>query len=449
MNDIYQKSNRRALLVVVACLSMTFVAGAMVISCAGLFFTPVSSYFQVPTAQFTLYFSIVNVAQAVCMPIVGKLYDRVGIRKIASVSALVCAATFFLMSRATAVWQFYLFGALLGFSNTSLTYLAGPTLINRWFAKRRGLFVGLAMACTGIGGVVFNPITNALIATGPEGWRLGYLLFAVLVLVITFPLVTLFVRDSPQGMGLLPYGASRADDAAGLAAAGEDGAAGESGSEAAGMASAAARLHLEGIPARDAVRTPVFAVICVYGFLVGLNLVVYQFFASYCSSFQATLPGIAALAGTVAASCMAGQAIGKVVLGSVNDKSGLAGHLMAMVFGIVGVLLMWLFPQVPALLLSGAFLFGFVYSCSTVQLPMFVRQSFGSLDYTSLNSKAMTFGPVGAIIGSVFWAWVIELPGGFSLMFVLSLVCMALALVAGLYVSLSRGKLEARFVKPE
>ena len=44
--------------IVAACIAMTCLPCALVLSCAGIFFTPVSTFFGVPKATFTLYFTI-------------------------------------------------------------------------------------------------------------------------------------------------------------------------------------------------------------------------------------------------------------------------------------------------------------------------------------------------------------------------------------------------------
>ena len=95
--------------------------------------------------------------------------------------------------------------------------------------------------------------------------------------------------------------------------------------------------------------------------------------------------------------------------------------------------------SVVALLFVGAFLFGFVYACTTVQTPLLVRTTFGSRDYTNIYSRVSMAGTLGGVVASTFWAWVIDLPGGFSIMFVLSIVCMALCFLFGVF-ALGQGK---------
>ena len=408
-----------AYLIVLSCIVMTCLPCALVLSCAGIFFTPVSEFFGVPKASFTLYFSVLNLAMMATLPVAGKLLAARDARVVLSVATALCGLGMFGMASCQEVWQFYLVGIVLGVGVAPLIYLAVPTLINAWCVKRVGFFVGLCMAFTGIGGVIFNPIGTALIQAGPEGWRTGYLVFGILTLVVTLPFTIFVVRSKPSDKGLLPYGAGEVSDDAGKPAAKES-----------------------GVPANKAMKTSAFIAVAAFCGLITINQTVYQFMPSYCQSFSATLPDIAAISGVVASSCMAGQAIGKVILGAVNDKTIKGGMAFGIGGGIIGVLLMWFLPSQAIVLMVGAFPFGFVYACTTVQTPLLTRAVFGSLDYTNIYSRVSMVGALASAFAAVFWGWIIDLPNGFSLMFALSLVCMVASFLLGTF-ALARGsKLE-------
>ena len=76
-------------------------------------------------------------------------------------------------------------------------------------------------------------------------------------------------------------------------------------------------------------------------------------------------------------------------------------------------------------------LFGCVYACTTVQSPLLVRSVFGERGYTAIYSRVSIAGSLCSAIAAVFWAWVSELPGGYVLMFGLSIVAMVTCLFLG------------------
>lgn len=401
-----------AYLIVLSCIVMTCLPCALVLSCAGIFFTPVSEFFGVPKASFTLYFSVLNLAMMDTLPVAGKLLAARDARVVLSVATALCGLGMFGMASCQEVWQFYLVGIVLGVGVAPLIYLAVPTLINAWCVKRVGFFVGLCMAFTGIGGVIFNPIGTAIIQSSPEGWRQAYLVFGIIILVGTLPFTLFVVRGKPADKGLLPYGAGEKD------AADADG---------------AATVGTQGVSAADAMRTPAFWAIVAFCGLITLNQTVYQFLSSYALSFSNSLPQIAAASGVVASAAMGGQAIGKVFLGSVSDHSVRLGAVCGIAGGVVGALLMWGMPSVLALLLVGAFCFGVVYAMTTVETPLLVRSVFGSADYANIYSRVSMVGSLMSAVAAVFWSLVIDSAGGYGLMFALSLVCMAACLALALF----------------
>ena len=398
-----------AYLIVASCIAICCLPCALVLSCAGIFFTPVAEFFDVPRATFTLYFSILNIAMMLTLPVAGKLMSRMDLRVVLSACVILDGLGLLGMSMASAMPVFYVCGAIMGIGTAPLIYLAIPTLINAWCVEKVGFFVGLCMAFTGIGGVIFNPIGTSLIASGAEGWRVAYRVFALITLVGTLPFTLFVVRSKPADKGLLPYGADAAKtDAAADAPAG-----------------AAAVPAADGVSAAVAMKTPAFWALMVFCGIITLNQTIYQYLSSYALSFEGTLPEIAAASGVVASAAMAGQAIGKVVLGIVNDKSARLGVIFGIGCGVAGVLVMWLVPSVRALLLVGAFLFGVVYAMTTVETPLLVRTVFGSADYTNIYSRISMVGSLMSAVAAVFWSLVIDSAGGFPLMFILGIVCMA------------------------
>jgi len=408
-----------AYLIVASCIVIMCLPCALVLSCAGIFFTPVSEYFGVSRAQFTLYFSILNIMMMLTLPLAGNHLSRLDARKVLSGATLLSGLGLIGMSQGNSMPWFYAMGAVMGFGIAPLIYLSVPTLINAWCAKRVGFFVGLCMAFTGIGGVIFNPIGTALIQSGPEGWRTAYLVFGIIVLVGTLPFTLFVVRSKPADKGLLPYGAEEAANEA-----------------------VATEAPVDGVSASVAMKTPAFIAIAIFCGVITLNQTIYQFLASYATSFEATLPQIAAASGVVASAAMAGQAIGKVLLGIINDRSVRLGIIFGLSCGAVGVLLMWLMPSPLVLLLAGAFLFGVVYAMTTVQTPLLVRSVFGSADYTNIYARISMVGSLMSAVAAVFWSFVIDSPGGFPLMFVLGLACMGICLITSLFALTQQGKIQ-------
>src|SRR5262249_50454634 len=102
-------------------------------------------------------------------------------------------------------WQLYTcWGLLVGVATGSTATVLGATIVQRWFVARRGLVIGVLTASAATGQLVFLPIMASHVES--DGWRPVVLVIALIMLAI-IPIVALVVRDRPQDVGLLPFGA--------------------------------------------------------------------------------------------------------------------------------------------------------------------------------------------------------------------------------------------------
>ena len=142
---------------------------------------------------------------AIIAPFVGKYMDKVGIKTVLVLGSLLTGAAFMLCSMVSQVWQFVLlFGVILGLANTGMGMIPGPTAVNRFFIKKRGRALSIALVASPGGAVIFSMIAKQIL---PEmGWRTLFVIMAV----SSWALVTLpaffLMKSSPEEMGLHPDG---------------------------------------------------------------------------------------------------------------------------------------------------------------------------------------------------------------------------------------------------
>ena len=412
-----------AFLIVAACLVLTGIPGSMPMNCAGSFFTPVSSYFGVPKAQFTLYFSIMNISSMLFLPFAGKLMGRCNLRALLSVACLAEGLVFVAMSRFGAIWMFYVAGAILGLTVTPVLFLAAPQLIDNWCRAKVGFFVGLAMAASGIGGMLFNLLAGYLCALAPDGWRIGYLVYGLIILFVALPFTFFVVRTRPAEKGLRRYG--------------------EAGSKALESSLAANGVQdavVYGVSANRATRTIAFAAIAAFSFILSIEQTTYQFFASYCYTFDDA--AITMAAGLIPAACMGSQAVAKVLLGMLSDHKPRTALLIALGGGIVGLLILWLFPLGVAPMVLGAVVYGALFSANSVLAPLMIRCIFGSRCYAEINSRRAVFSTLSFAFAAAFWGVVVDLPNGYAIMFAISIVLALVAAALGLFAYSKTGAYE-------
>ncbi|SHN88277.1 MFS transporter [Desulfitobacterium chlororespirans] len=159
----------------VSCAVFAFCVLGIVASCAGIFFKPVCDALGVSRATISMYLTIQYLTMVVCLPIAGKLVPK-HFKPMLIAGMAVYTLTFAAMSQFTSIYHWYFAGVLLGISGAIVIYLPIPSLINNWFKKRVGFALGFALAMSGVGGAIFNPLGAWIIQT--YGWRTGLPLFS-------------------------------------------------------------------------------------------------------------------------------------------------------------------------------------------------------------------------------------------------------------------------------
>ncbi|KAJ3276989.1 hypothetical protein HDV01_000041 [Terramyces sp. JEL0728] len=95
----------------------------------------------------------------------GNLVDRFGHRAVGIVGGVMYMLSLILASISTSYWQLLLTqGVLLGIS-ISVAYFPALTILSQWFVEKKGFATGIAVAGSGVGGMILSPVTNWLIAT--------------------------------------------------------------------------------------------------------------------------------------------------------------------------------------------------------------------------------------------------------------------------------------------
>ena len=166
---------------------------------------PIADEFGWSRGEVTAAFFVFLMVVAAGSPIVGRLVDKRGARQLLFFGTIAMSLALFLLSRTSAIWNFYLLHLCLGIGFVFLGTVPISILLSSWFYRSRGTIQGLAFTGIGIGGLAMAPlIGNYLIPN--LGWRNAYLVMAFLLLVITLPLLFFVVKNHPRQNVLHPYG---------------------------------------------------------------------------------------------------------------------------------------------------------------------------------------------------------------------------------------------------
>lgn len=146
---------------------------------------------------------------ATMSPTVGGWLDRFPFRRLLAISGSLVAAGLLALSFAQAMWQVIaIYAVFMAIPSVICGPMGASALLIRWFVKRRGAAMGIAVAGLSAGSLIFPVLIQQLI----EGldWRTALRVLALLVGATLVPAALLMTVERPSDRGLHPDGAAEA-----------------------------------------------------------------------------------------------------------------------------------------------------------------------------------------------------------------------------------------------
>lgn len=386
-----------AWLVLIGCIGFYAIPVGVVGNTSGIFITPVMDEFGWDRTTATLYMTIQPWVAALCTPLAGKILRRYDPRIVLSLAALAYGLSTIWTAYGTQPWIWHTYGVIYGVSCAFFMFLAVPTLINLWFRKGAGKALGIAGGALSIIAAICAPVGQSMINS--MGWQQTRMIFGIIITVVPIVLTLLFVRKSPEFMGVLPYGAE------------ED--------EVVAASDGTATVAVEGAEVSAARHNPhYYMLILVAGFLVFTAA-----FFQQIPSFAAT-GSLGAAAGAVAVSIvMIGGTLGKVIIGWAADRFGaVAAGVFAGISGALGLVLALVSGSAVIVFYVGMVIFGFGYSALGVVPPLLASEGFGKKNYTELYSWVATGIFIFSGLAALSYGRIYDMTGSFTPAFILVIV---------------------------
>ena len=341
----------------------------------------------------------------------GRLTDRYGPRPIITIGVLLTGAAFFLMSQIRALWHVYLIMGILRGIGTSFSLIPVTAIIPRWFTKRRGIAMGIAMSGMGLGGIIAPLLTQWLISA--YGWRDAFIILSILTIIIIIPLAQ-FLKHSPQQIGLKPYGEDKIIE--------------DKQSQSSAM---------DGLSLRQAVRTRWFwlfgliqtsAHICMVAIMIHIvphanDIGIPSVIAASILSFTAGI-GI----------------IGRIALGFISDRIG-SRRVLTVCLSLLTLALIWLlFAEEIWMFYVFAVVFGLANGGFSILLPVISAELFGLVSLGVIIGGLGIFARLGEAVGAPLGGSIFDITGSYQLAFLISVVISAAAVILSLVLLRYKGK---------
>ncbi len=426
-----EKMSPRHVGIVVACCLTCGIPAGMLMNTAGIFYPIIADDLGVQTAEISAWMAICFLSSAIFQPIFGNIVGRVHMRTMMLFGSLIAIGVFAAFAQASEPWIFWLAAIFTGITFATCLSVGPATLVNRWFNKHVGLIMGVVAGSSALGGVIFMFVGQAIIES--IGWRMAYWVYSAVILIVCVPMVLLLVRDDPASCGLLPYGKPAVEDA------GRESEAAPASDDKELRRAAAACM-----------RTPAFFLLILAGFLMNVAGQVNGYFPKYVYWIEdqaaVGIMPMAFVTGVVLSSLtQGGSAVGKVALGAFSDLSVMKALCLLCGSGAFGLICVWLFPD-SALIVLGAFIFGFFLASVLVLMPMLVREVFGAGRlYPLLYARAAAGPALGGAFANLLWPTIADNMGGFDVVFGLALVMVVVIFVSA-FIALRLPKRELLWV---
>ncbi|KAI8873070.1 MFS general substrate transporter [Ramicandelaber brevisporus] len=173
--------------VVVACAFFALFASYGLINAFGVFATYYSDemFTSVSSAKIALIGTLQIAALNIPGPLIGYASEVYGYRLVIFIGGVLIGAGMIIASFATAnsIWLLLVAQGVVVGLGAGCCVTSSVSIPSQWFDKRRGLATGIAFTGSGLGGVVFAPVTQRLLDSVGVGWAMRILGIICFVLI--------------------------------------------------------------------------------------------------------------------------------------------------------------------------------------------------------------------------------------------------------------------------
>lgn len=368
----YTKVMLSALLMVAASMGLCFYS-------AGVFYDPVAAGLNMSLGQASSMTTGLLVFMALTAVFVPGLLRRFKLQTLLLIGTALAAGSGVLLGFSFYPITLYIFSAVMGIGAALIGMVPATTLVNNWFEQKKSWTTSIVLAGSALSAALFSPLLATCINS--LGWRMGFVLEAILILVLMVPALIWQVQLNPAAVGQVPYGQEEAQP-------------------------------------KPAAKTPKailgsFALMAIFSAaLVGLAM----HFSSLSSSLGASI-----LYGATALSwCMIGNLVFKLLGGWLSDrlKPVLSSGIMDLVAlaASIGILISIMTRSASAMAVL-AFLYGSVFALNELSLPLLISTRvsrrhystvYGLMNFLSTLTTAIAISVIGFLYdSSATYLWIL------------------------------------------
>lgn len=356
--------------ILVACCIMQFGGLGIIVNAGTIFLPAIKENLGFTTGEYSTYIMFHQFAQALMLPISGRILSNAKDNKSILFSAIGVLISNAILVLLTEPWQWYIAGAIRGVFGAFLYMTLAPMVLKRWFKKKAAFAVGLSSAFSGIGGALISPVGVALIEQ--QNWQFSMLALTAMAGIALIPSTLFLLKLRPEYMGLKPYGAEEDE----------------------------VTVTNEKAEIKEDIKASIkidmtFLLVMLFGVLLSTNVG----FNPQTIQIAISLGLTTMAASFVVSASMIGNIVCKLLIGFITERFNSFYALVTVVIMVMLGLLGYIVvggSSLIVMLISG-FLYGGCMALNAVGLPLLVGDFYTGKEYDMVLSYAMMFSMI--IIG--------------------------------------------------
>ncbi len=195
---------RKVATAVVAVTFLALLISAGLRSTPGVLMVPLELHFGWSRATISAAAAIGILLYGLIGPFAAAFMQSFGIRRTMIGGLILMSASTFASLWMSEAWHYVVtWGLLAGVGSGAVAMVLGSAIVNRWFATRQGLMMGLLSASTATGALIFLPVLAWLSRYG--AWKPTVIAVCIASAALV-PLVALLVPEHPRDAGTRRYG---------------------------------------------------------------------------------------------------------------------------------------------------------------------------------------------------------------------------------------------------
>lgn len=370
---------------------------------------PFKTEFAPGNMTLMLGITITVIAAGALSPSLGTAMDRISMRKLMLIGAGMTATGFFLLTFTTSMVQVLLiYGIFMSAGTVLLGPIACTALLARWFTRRRGLAIGISASGSALGGLLFPPLLQLLIDS--YEWRTAYHLFALLILLLTVPLILLCVVDRPTAEQQLLDADTR-------------------------QAHVNAKALVQ-VPARPYQDRNFWFIALVMGTVFCGPMALVSNMMQYAGERGIGGSEAAWLLSVYSGTCLVGKLLTTVVVDHINQRVGLAVTICTIALGMFGFLQAGSYSMI----LVACVVTGLASGTSLLFWSMMLAQTYGAARVGEMMGKMNLILMPFSLVAPPLFGWVSDITGSYgnALMGYIMMLMLALVLLSQIQVGQGR-----------